>query len=98
MDGRGRHEFSVNQCEKHIKSDLDTISLSIDSTDTRKLKFLIDTGAEISVTKSSGLTPGVEYQLQEGVVIKGITVGTHVSTMFSYQQVVTINNCKYNII
>jgi len=27
--------FSVNQCESHVKSDLDTISLSIDSRDAR---------------------------------------------------------------
>jgi hypothetical protein len=73
MDGYGSHKFSINQCESHIKSDLDTISLSIDSRDTRKLKFLIDTGAEISIIRSSSLTPGVEYQLQEGVDIKRIT-------------------------
>ena len=53
------HKFRVNQCESHVKSDLDTISLSIDSRDNRKLKFLIDTGAEISIIRSSSLTPGV---------------------------------------
>src|SRR5215469_17026723 len=47
LDGYRSHKFSVNKCESHVKSDLDTISLSIDSRDTRKLKFLIDTGAEI---------------------------------------------------
>lgn len=56
-----------------MKSSLDTISLSIDSRNARKLKFLIDTGAEISVIRSSSLTPGVEYQLHEGVEIKGIS-------------------------
>jgi len=49
------------------------ISLNIDSRDTRKLKFLIDTGAEISIIRSSSLTPGVSYQLHEGVDIKGIS-------------------------
>jgi hypothetical protein len=49
------------------------ISLSIDSRDSRKLKFLVDTGAEISIIKSSSLTAGVEYQLCEGVDIKGIS-------------------------
>ena len=68
-----RYMFSINQSESHVSSGLDTISLSIDSTDSRKLKFLIDTGAEISVIKSSSLTPGVEYQLCEGVDIKGIS-------------------------
>src|SRR5215469_11627239 len=47
LDGYRSHKFSVNKCESHVKSDLDTISLRIDSRDTRKLKFLIDTGAEI---------------------------------------------------
>jgi hypothetical protein len=56
-----------------VKSDLDTISLNIDSRDTRKLKFLIDTGAEISIIRSSSLTPGVSYQLHKGVDITGIS-------------------------
>jgi hypothetical protein len=52
---------------------LDIISLSIDSRDTRELKLLVDTGAEISIIRSSSLIPGVEYQLREGVDIKGIS-------------------------
>ena len=55
-----------------MKSDLDTMSFSIDSRYARKLKFLIDTGAEISIIRSSSLTPGVNYQFHEGVDIKGI--------------------------
>ena len=39
----------------------------------KKLKFLIDTGAEISVIKGSSLNPGVNYQLHKGVDIKGIS-------------------------
>jgi len=65
--------FRVNQCESHVKSDLDTISLSIDSRDARKLKFLIGTEAEISLIGSSSLTPGVNYQFHEGVDIKRIS-------------------------
>ena len=30
------HKFSINQCESHAKSDLDTLSLNIDSRDTEK--------------------------------------------------------------
>ena len=67
------HKFSINQCESHGKSDLDTISLNVDSRDTKELKFLVDTGVEISIIKSSSLTPGVNYQLHEGVDIKGIS-------------------------
>ena len=73
MDEYETYRFNVNQCESHVKSDLDTISLNIDSRDTRKLKFLIDTGAEISIIRSSSLTPGVSYQLHKGVDITGIS-------------------------
>ena len=73
MDEYESHRFSVNQCESNVKSDLDTISLSIDSRDARKQKFLIDTAAEISIIRSSSLTPGVNYQFHEGVDIKGIS-------------------------
>ena len=73
MDEYESHRFSINQCESHVKSDLDMISLNIDSRDTRKLKFLVDTGAEILIIRSSSLTPGVSYQLHEGVDIKGIS-------------------------
>jgi hypothetical protein len=61
-----RYKFSINQCESHVRSGLD-------SRDTRKLKFLVDTGAEISIIRRSSVTPGVEYQLYEGVDIKGIS-------------------------
>jgi hypothetical protein len=71
-DDCGEYKFSINQCESHVKSDLDTISLNVDTRDTKKLKFLIDTGAEISIIRSLSLTPGVNYQLHEGVDIKGI--------------------------
>jgi hypothetical protein len=68
-----RYKFSINQCENHVRSGMDTVSLSIDSKVSKKLKFLIDKGAEISIIISSSLTPGVEYQLYEGVDIKGIS-------------------------
>ena len=80
--GENNHRFRVNQCESHGRSELDTISLFINSRDSRKLKFLIDTGAEISIIRSSCLTSGDEYQWHKGMDIKGIsntvikTVGT----------------------
>jgi hypothetical protein len=49
------------------------MSLYIDSRNSRKLKFLIDTGAEISIIRSSSLTPGVKYQWHKGINIKGIS-------------------------
>jgi len=71
-ENEGR-KFSINQCESHGKSDLDTISLHIDLRDSRKLKFLIDTRAGISIIRSSSLTPGVEYQWHKGMNTKGIS-------------------------
>jgi hypothetical protein len=47
--------------------------LYIDSPDPRKLKFLIDTGAEISIIRSSSLIPGVEYDWHKRMEIKGIS-------------------------
>ena len=67
------HKFSVNQCDSRRKSDLDTISLNVDSRDTKILKFLVDSGAEISIIKNSSLIPGVNYQLHECVDINGIS-------------------------
>ena len=55
-----------------MKSDLDTISLNVNTRDAKKSKFLIDTGAEISIIKGSSLYPGVNYQLHKNIEIKGI--------------------------
>ena len=41
MDDDEDHKFSANQRENHVRSDLDTISLNVDSRDTKKLKFLM---------------------------------------------------------
>jgi hypothetical protein len=73
MDAGEGPRFSINKCESLMESDLATVSLNIDSRDPRKPKFLIDTGAEISIIRSSSLTPGFNYQLREGVDIKGIS-------------------------
>ena len=43
-----------------MKSELDTISLHVNTRDATKLKFLIDTGAEISIIKGSSLDPDVK--------------------------------------
>ena len=66
------YKFSINQCKSHVQSDLDTISLNVNTRDVKKLKFLITTGAEISIIKGSSLNPGVNYQLRKSIDIKGI--------------------------
>jgi hypothetical protein len=37
------------------------------------LKFLIDTGAEISIVKSTSLKPGCNYEPTKGINVKGIS-------------------------
>jgi hypothetical protein len=71
-DDYEKYKFSINQCESHVKSDLDTIYLNVNTSDAKKLKFLIDTGAEISIIKGSSLNPGSNYQLRKSIDIKGI--------------------------
>lgn len=41
-----------------------------------KLRFLIDTGAHISICKESSLQPGVKYDSSDKVTIKGISTAT----------------------
>jgi hypothetical protein len=71
-DNYEKYKFSVNHCENHMKSDLDTISLKINNRDSKKVKFLIDTGAEISLIKEASLNSEASYKLRKSAKIKGI--------------------------
>ena len=73
-DNYEKYKFSVNHCENHMKSDLDTISLKINNRDSKEVKFLIDTGAEISLIKEASLNSEASYKLREGAKIKGIVM------------------------
>ena len=66
-------KFRINECKKHYKSKLDTVTIRADSSRTGKLKFLIDNGAEISVVKDSSLNQEIIYESTEGISIKGIS-------------------------
>jgi hypothetical protein len=55
-----------------MKSDLETIYLNVNTRDAKKLRFLIYTGADISIIKGSNLNPGSNYQLRKSIDIKGI--------------------------
>ena len=70
-DNYEKYKFSVNHCENHMKSDLDTISLKI-NRDSKEVKFLIETGAEISLIEEASLNSEAGYKLREGAKIKGI--------------------------
>jgi hypothetical protein len=58
-----------------MKSNLDTVTLSAELSKNSKIKFLIDTGAEISVVRNTSLKP--EYmkicETDEFVKVKGIS-------------------------
>jgi len=66
-------QFSVNECKEHYKSKLDTITIRVDFSRTGKLKFLVDTGAEISGVESTSLRPEFRYESTKGISIKGIS-------------------------
>ena len=86
---KGCPQFRINECKKHCKSRLDTVTIRTNSSKTGKLKFLIDTGAEISVLKESSIHLGINYDSTKGINIKGIsdsffkTKGTIALTLFT---------------
>jgi hypothetical protein len=40
---------------------------------SEKLKFLIDTGAQISIVKGASLHPGFNYEPTKGINVRGIS-------------------------
>jgi hypothetical protein len=63
----------INECEKHFKSRLDTVTVRDDLSKTERLTFLIDTGAEKSIVKDSSLNPGSNYEPTKGINVRGIS-------------------------
>jgi hypothetical protein len=41
--------FKISVCKRHVRSNLDSVTLAADMSKTGKLTFLVDTGADISV-------------------------------------------------
>jgi hypothetical protein len=62
-----------DECENHIRSNLDTIPLRVDLGKENKLTFLLDTGADLSVIERSSLQRGIKYSLKGRINIKGIS-------------------------
>jgi len=60
-------------CESHIRSNLDTIQLRVNLGEENVLTFLLETGADLSVTKRSSLQSRVRYALKGGISMKGIS-------------------------
>ena len=71
-DNYEKYKFSVNHCENHMKSYLDTISLKINNRDSKEVKFFIDTGAEISLIKEASLHSEASNKLRKSAKLKGI--------------------------
>jgi orotate phosphoribosyltransferase-like protein len=68
----GCPQLTVNECKEHYQSKLDTVTIRVDFSKTGKLKFLIDTGVEISVVTCNSLRPGFSCESTKGINIKGI--------------------------
>jgi len=69
----GCSPFKIHECKSHIRSNLDTIQLRVDSGKENKLTFLLDTGADLSAIKMSSLQPGIKCPLKGGINIQGIS-------------------------
>jgi hypothetical protein len=54
-------------------SRLDTVTIGVDLGKTGKLRFLIDTGDEISIVRGIKLKPEVRFEPTNGISVKGIS-------------------------
>jgi hypothetical protein len=52
-------------------SRLDTVTIAVDLGKTGKLRFLIDTGAEISIIRGVKLKPKVNFEPANDISVKG---------------------------
>lgn len=57
----------------HCKSKLDTVTVGVDLGKREKLKFLVDTGAKISIVSDTSLKLGTNFELTNGINVKGIS-------------------------
>jgi hypothetical protein len=69
----GCPQFTVNKCTDHDDTGLDTITINTDSSKSGKLKFLINTGAEISIVKDTSMNTGIIYESTKRINLKGIS-------------------------
>jgi len=65
-------QISINECKVHHMSRLDTVTIGVDLGKTGKLRFLIDTGAEISIVRGTKLKPEVNFEPANGISVNGI--------------------------
>jgi hypothetical protein len=85
----GCPQFTMNECKEHSKSRLDTVTTRVHLSNSEKLKFLIDTGAEISIVKGASLRSEIDYEPTRGINVRGIsntllkTEGTVVLKLFT---------------
>jgi hypothetical protein len=60
-------------CTRAADSPLDTVTLSVDVGERNKLRFLIDSGADLCLCKHGGLEEGTVYNSAISVNVKGIS-------------------------
>jgi hypothetical protein len=51
------------------------VTLYVDVSKTDILKFLVETGADISVVRDSSLKPGCDFKPENVIEVKGISKG-----------------------
>jgi hypothetical protein len=66
-------QFSINKCEEHCKTSLDTLTVRVNLRKSKNLRFLIDTGAEISIVRGNKFMPGIDYEPTKSIDVKGIS-------------------------
>jgi Retroviral aspartyl protease. len=66
------HSSKINECEKHSKSEIHTVTMRVHLSKIQKLMLPIDTAAEISIFKGVSLRPGFDYEPSNGINVRGI--------------------------
>jgi hypothetical protein len=66
-------QIAINECKMHHMFRLDTVTIGVDLGKRGKLRFLVDTGAGISIIRGAKLQPVVNFEPANGISVKGIS-------------------------
>jgi hypothetical protein len=63
-------------CTEPATAALDTVTLNVDEGGRETLKFLVDTGAQVSLCKYGSIQEGSVYDSKRVINVRGISSGT----------------------
>jgi hypothetical protein len=63
-------------CTEPATAALDTVTLTVDEGGRETLKFLVDTGAQVSSCKNGSIQEGSVYHPKRVIKVRGISSGT----------------------